>query len=147
MVRVIFLLAQHDHAYRGRLIAASVKGRRWPRSGARGYVTEREMVNLANRLQGWTSSVYKFGCAFIHLSDHHDHKVRDPFLALDSVEQATILAHLRNYHAGPRARRPHFDDIVPLLPSVFDKIAGNLECYVKDLESGKDLELSGLTSG
>ena len=40
----------------------------WQRENGRGRVTDREMVDLANRLQGWTASVYEFGRGFIHLS-------------------------------------------------------------------------------
>jgi hypothetical protein len=36
-------------------------------------MTDREMIVIAHELQGWTQSVYKFGCAFIHLSSLHDY--------------------------------------------------------------------------
>jgi hypothetical protein len=31
-------------------------------------------------------------------------------------------------------------DIEFVLPAVFDKISANLECYVKDLEAGSDVQ-------
>jgi hypothetical protein len=140
MVRVIFLLAQDDRGYRSKLIEASVNGERWRGKGSRAKVRDREMVDLADKLQGWTNSVYKFGCAFIHLSSQHDHGVRDPFRELPEDEQATVVGHLRYYHGGPSVERPTFQDIIPFLPNVFAKIAANLECYVKNLEDGKSLE-------
>jgi hypothetical protein len=33
-----------------------------------------------------------------------------------------------------------FEDIVPLLPDVFEKIASNLECYLRQLENDEDIE-------
>ncbi|RME68583.1 MAG: hypothetical protein D6782_00940 [Alphaproteobacteria bacterium] len=69
----------------------------------------------------------------------HDHGARDPFLALPYDERESILAHMRYYHGGPRETNPSFRDIVPFLPAVFEKIASNLECYLKDLEEDRDL--------
>lgn len=140
MVRVIYLLAQSDHRYRQQLIVASVNDERWRQKDQRAYITDREMVDLAQQLHGWAASVYKFGCGFIHLSRLHDHQARDGFLALDAAEREDIIRHLRYYHGGPSAENPTFADLVPLLPRVFEKIADNLECYVKTLEAGGDLD-------
>jgi hypothetical protein len=127
MVRVIYLLAQTDHRYRQQLIAASVNGARWKRKNGSGHVTDRAMVDLAQNLHGWTRSVYKFGCGFIHLSKLHDHRSRDGFLALDASERDDVIRHLRSYHGGPSCDTPTFVELVPFLPSFFEKIAGNLE--------------------
>jgi len=140
MVRVIFLLAQNDHGYRNRLISAAVNGQRWTQPATHRPVTDREMVDLADRLNGWTRSVYKYGCAFIHLSNLHDHQARDPFGALPEEERETILAHMRYYHGGPCGPDPTFRDLIPLLLKVFEKIASNLECYLKDLEEGRGID-------
>jgi hypothetical protein len=78
LVRVIFLLAQTDRAYRTKLIEASVSGKKWTANGPRRQITDREMIDLADTLHGWTKSVYSFGCAFIHLSSLHDYRMRDP---------------------------------------------------------------------
>lgn len=127
MVRVILMLAQEDRAYRSALIRAAVTGQRWTKPESRQHVTDRQMVDLANRLNGWTRSVYKYGCAFIHLSNAHDHGERDPFLSLPEDERGAILAHMRYYHGGPCRSNPTFDDLVPFLPEVFEKIASNLK--------------------
>lgn len=135
MVRVIFLLSIVDKPYRHQLIDASVNGEKWTAKGKKACVTDREMVELAETLQGWTHSVYKFGCAFIHLSSFHDYEHRDPFVALPVDEKAAILNHLRNYHGGPASGDPSFEDLLPYLPMVFEKVADNLECYLKQLEA------------
>lgn len=140
LVRVVFLLSQTDRRYRRRLIEDSVSGRKWTRRGSRQPVTDREMVDLADILHGWTKSVYAFGCAFIHLSNLHDHQARDPLDQITDSERAAILGHLRYYHGGPNGASPKFSDIVPLFPAVFEKIASNLACYVAQLEKDEDLE-------
>ena len=133
MVRVIYLLEQNP-GRRAELIGASVKAQKWHRHNSRAPVTDREMVELAQSLQGWTRSVYKFGCAFIHLSALHDYNDRDPFALLPPEERADILEHCRNYHGGPIGDAVGFGELIPFLPRVFEKIADNLECYLKELE-------------
>jgi hypothetical protein len=140
MVRVLFLLAQEDRDYRGQLIRASVNGERWVAHGTNRPITDAEMVELAQRLHGWAASVYKFGCAFIHLSSLHDYRDRDPMDALPRDEKDAILAHLRHYHGGPRHDNPRFDELVPFLPGVFDKIESNLDHYLNDLRRDRDLD-------
>lgn len=135
MVRVIYLLAQNLER-RELLIESSVNGRIWTREGKQARVTDREMVELAQKLQGWTQSVYKFGCAFIHLSNLHDYNDRDPLLQLPADERRDILNHCRYYHGGPATDAERFEDLVPYLPYVLAKISGNLECYLEQLESG-----------
>jgi len=135
MVRVIYLLTQ-DSERRNALIEASVRGEKWTQQNSRASVTDKEMVDLAQDLQGWTRSVYKFGCAFIHLSGLHDYNDRDPLEQLSSQEREDILDHCRSYHGGPQGNAPKFSELIPFLPRVLEKIAGNLECYLEKLEQG-----------
>lgn len=137
MVRVIFLLAQPSHI-RTQLIADSVNGKKW--KVGRQIVTDRNMVDLAQQLRGWTASVYKFGCAFIHLSALHDYNVRDPLQLLPAAERDDILDHCRRYHGGPVHSNAGFMDLVPFLPMALEKVAGNLEEYLIDLVSGRSLD-------
>nr|WP_315849490.1 hypothetical protein [uncultured Rhodoferax sp.] len=140
MVRVIYLLAQGSER-RDLLIEASVRGEKWSQATSRAKVADKEMVDLAQTLQGWTQSVYKFGCAFIHLSGLHDYNDRDPLLQLPVEERRDILSHCRNYHGGPDPSAESFNDLVQFLPRVLEKIAGNLECYLKALENGEVLSV------
>lgn len=137
MIRVIYLLSIDDIDYRDRLIASSVQGKKWTRKGSKAQVTDHDMVELASRLQGWTQSVYRFGCAFIHLSNFHDYQARDPMELLAKDEKADLLRHMRAYHGGPLTDAPSFDEIARYLPQVFEKVHSNLECYLKDLEQNK----------
>jgi hypothetical protein len=139
MVRVIYLLSVTDRVRRAQLINAAATGKKW--KGAKsGRVTDREMVDLAQELHGWTGSVYRFGCAFIHLSSYHDYKARDPLEGLDPQERTDLLHHMRFYHGGPAQDDFAFRDLAPFLPAVFEKIASNLECYVEQLERDGQLD-------
>lgn len=139
MVRVIYLLAQ-DFDRRAALIEASVRGENWTQRSSRGAVTDKAMVDLAQFLQGWTRSVYKFGCAFIHLSGLHDYNDRDPLAQLPAQERTDILQHCRHYHGGPIADDPQFSELIPYLPRVLEKISDNLGHYLEQLENGQLLD-------
>jgi hypothetical protein len=52
-------------------------------------------------------------------------------------ERTDILDHCRNYHGGPHGNNAKFSELVPYLPRVLDKIAGNLGYYLKELEEGR----------
>src|SRR4030042_1302120 len=114
MIRSIYLLSIEDRATRNQLIEASINGKDWRLTIANGKqkkVTDRDMVELANQLQGWTESVYRFGCGFIHLSNLHDHHARDPMSLIPASEKAVILQHMRHYHGGPLQPHPTFLDL------------------------------------
>ena len=136
MIRVIYLLQLADLAERSRLIKSTLRGEKWKVKTPKGKfrdVTDREMVNLSQQLQGWTQSVYRFGCAFVHLSDFHNHHAQNPFQRLTEAEKEDVLSHMRNYHGGPLHDNPSMEELSEYLPRVFDKIADNLKCYVEDL--------------
>jgi len=140
MIRVIYLLTISDNDRRAELIRASVEGRNWTKAGSSRRITDRDMLDVANRLHGWSESVYRFGCGFIHLSRFHDYRERDPMETIRADEKETILKHMHYYHGGLLFPNPGFRDLIPYLPRVFEKISANLECYLHDLEMGKQLD-------
>jgi hypothetical protein len=140
MIRVIYLLQLGDLAERSRLIKSTLRGEKWkiqPPKGKFRDVTDREMVDLSQQLQGWTQSVYRFGCAFVHLSDFHNHHAQNPFQQLAEAEKQDVLSHMRSYHGGPLHDNPGMEEFSEYLPRVFDKIADNLKGYVEQLERGE----------
>jgi hypothetical protein len=137
MVRVIYLLDK-PVARRNQLIVASVNGERWYQENSpKKLVTDKEMVELAQTLEGWTQSVYKFGCAFIHLSACHDYSDRDPLQLISNEEKQDILYYCCYYHGGPISDTPSFQNLIPYFPDVLKKISSNLECNLKRLEGFK----------
>ena len=140
LIRVIYLLTIRDRGRRAQLVAAAVEGRPWKHERSRKRITDREMVEVAQNLHGWTEAVYRFGCAFVHLSSMHDYAERDPMSQITDEERALIVRYLRYYHGAPDDDNPSLASIVPLLPRVFKKIADNLECYIANLERDEDIE-------
>lgn len=140
MIRVIYLLSLSDKNRRAELMQASVEGRNWTKVGSGKRITDRDMLNLTNGLQGWSESVYRFGCGFIHLSRFHDYRERDPLDSIGTEEKEAILGYMRYYHGGPVVPNPRFADLTPYLLEVFEKISGNLESYLEDLEMGKSFD-------
>lgn len=133
LVRVIYLL-RASAGQKQKLLQAAADGAMWKRETGKGRLTDREMVELATQLEGWTASVYKFGCAFIHLSRYHDYKERDPLSQLSDAERISILQHMRHYHGGPHTDHPSFGDLAQYFPQVFRKIRSNLESYLQSVE-------------
>jgi hypothetical protein len=143
MVKVIFLLSVSDLQERERLVRSTLIGEKWKTPTPNGRwrnITDKELVELSQKLHRWTLSVYKFGCAFIHLSDFHNHLSENPFEKLSEEEKQDILAHMRYYHNGPSNDNPSIKELASYFPRIFEKIASNLECYVSSLEKGKHLE-------
>lgn len=140
MVRVIYLLSVADRRRRLQLVKASIEGKEWTHASSHRRITDSEMVKLSDRLTGWSKSVYRFGCAFIHLSSFHDYRDRDPMQMISEEERQALVEHMRYYHFAALDTRSTFLDVVEYLPDVFAKIASNLEHYLRDLEGDGDLQ-------
>lgn len=136
MIRCIYLLNFSDFSIRETLVNQTLEGERW-RYPNRRIITDKEMIEIADELHGWTKSVYKFGCAFIHLSNFHDYMENDPLQTLEESEKRDIKEHLNNYHGYIFEQDLTFQSIIPYLFMVFEKIKGNLICYVEDLEQNQ----------
>jgi hypothetical protein len=143
LVRVIYLLGVKNLPERQRLIGSTLRGEKWKVQTPKGKwmdVTDRTMVDFSQQLQGWTQSVYKFGCAFVHLSGFHNHIEENPFNKLKEAERQDILSHMRYYHGGPCHDNPDMTELASYVPQVFEKIASNLECYLKQVEQDETLD-------
>jgi len=139
MVRCVFLLSVVDSQYQKQLLRDSVSGKQWRSKDGKRKITDREMVDLSSQLQGWTKSVYTFGCAFIHLSSFHDYANRDPLDSLTPEDRRSLAYYLAYYHGFKMDQATRFRDIEIVFPAVFEKISANLECCIKDLEDGTSL--------
>lgn len=137
MVRVIFLLNETDLSIRSHFIGQTLNNTKWTWPNSRTIVTDRHMVDLANTLFGWTQSVYKLGCAFIHLSPMNNYKNKNPFLQLTQDEIDDVKQHLNNYHEFPLTCDLTMLTITPYLQRMFTKVSDNLEYYINGLENGR----------
>jgi hypothetical protein len=136
LVRAVFLLSK-DLNTRAHFINQTLQNIKWTQPNSRTVITDRQMVDLTDTLHGWTNSVYKLGCAFIHLSPLANYKNGNPFQQLTQIEIADIKQHLHNYHGFNLADELSMQTIEPYLLAVLDKVSSNLECYIQYLEKNK----------
>lgn len=135
MIRVVYLLSISDLDYRNALIRASVNGERWRHQGTGKPITDRQMVTVATKHEFWVSQAYKVRNGFIHLSNLHDYRHRDPMTLLPKEDKREILKHMWKWHHCPQNRGRTFNDIVPCLPNVFHKMQDHLRGYIRSLEN------------
>ena len=133
-IRVIYLAKLNDFGYREHLMNCTLNGKKWTEKGKKRRITDREMVEIANELKGYVQYAYKFGCSFIHLSDSHNYKDKNPFDKLPIHDQNDIIFYLNYYHGYPLNLKLSTENISLLIPSIFDKISSNMWCYTKHLE-------------
>ena len=113
LIRVLYLLSITDIDERERLMSCTLSGERWKittNNGKKAIVTDAVMVEASQNFEGWAKSVYKFGCAFIHLSNFHGYLSSNPLDAISNMEKADILEHMRCYHHGPTSDNPTFNE-------------------------------------
>ncbi|MCL7987389.1 hypothetical protein M8998_05485 [Sphingobacterium sp. lm-10] len=131
-IRVMYLGRISDFHERERLMNQTLLGEKWsiltPNNKIK-YVTYRDMVEKSTELKGYIQYVYKFGCAFIHLSDFHNYIEENPFEKLDYSEQFDIVLYLHQYHGFNRNSELTVENISYLIPNIFEKISKNLTCY------------------
>jgi hypothetical protein len=143
LIRVLYLLSIPDLEERNRLMACTVNGERWKITTPKGkeaVVTDAMMVETSQQFEGWARSVYKFGCAFIHLSNFHGYNASNPLDTVSDEEKKDVLDHMRYYHGGPQSDNPTFQELADYFPRVFEKIKGNLECYLDSLAEEAPIE-------
>ena len=139
LVRIIYLLSIKGRKHREDLINSTLNGRKWKdRKGK--IITDRQMVDRAQKLQHWAQAVYKFGCAFIHLSNYHDYNSVDPVKNLNGDEKKALINYLNYYQGACLNSDFTLQDLRSYTMQVFEKISSNLECYLKDLEKNMELK-------
>jgi len=135
LIRAMYLLRQ-DLPERERLVELTLNGERWRQQNKRQFITDREMVGLANELEGWSEYVYKFGCAFIHLSDLHGSDNKPLADRLSDDEKKAIRYYVQHYHSVDFSNEITLDELLEVSDRIFDKIRSNLECYLDHLVQG-----------
>src|SRR5262249_1509724 len=131
-IRVCFLLAVSDLNERRRFMNDTLNGIKWTTKGQ--PITDRKMVTLASQYNHWAPEVYDFGNSFTHLTNYHDFKHTDPLLLLDSSKKSAIKRYLHAYHSFPNSDEVTFENVVPYIPRVAQKVSDNLNHYLADLE-------------
>ena len=133
MLRVVYLRLC-DEATRNEIAGRFVSGLGFlHRNGSR--ITDAEMLREARPHYGWVARIYDFGCRFIHLSTAHDFINHDPLDKLCTADREEIRTFFRDFHGALLAADFTYQDVLPLLPSIFKKLKDNAELELTDLES------------
>ena len=132
LIRVLFLLTKNIDE-RNHFIEQTFKGYQWKINGQR--ICDKQMINISLKLCGWANYVYKFGCSFIHLSIFCDYENIDPFDFLSMKDKENIKEYLIQYHDYPQDVVLNINSIKPYILPIFNKIKGNLYCYIEHLEN------------
>jgi hypothetical protein len=133
LIRVCYLLTITDPNERLRLIDDTLNGVKWVINGK--SLTDRKMVNIAQQYNHWAPEVYDFGNSFTHLTNYHDFKTTDPLLQLDASRKTAIRRYLNTYHFFSDGDAVTFNNVVPFIPRVAQKVSDNLNRYLDDLEN------------
>ncbi len=142
-IRIIYLGRISSIPERERLMQLTLDGQKWTTLTANNKwrrITDSDMVLISNQVKGYISYVYKFGCAFIHLSDSHDYLNQDPFTKLSFSEILDVKTYLSQYHGFPRNQELTIHSFQRLIPEVFKKISSNMLYYTDDLIEGNMIE-------
>ncbi len=143
-IRIMYLGRISDISTRERLMQQTLNGQKWNEITVNGKlrtITDRDMVEKSSELKGYIHYVYKFGCAFIHLSDYHNYESENPFDKLDYSEQLDVRLYLNQYHGFPRDGELSIPNLRMYIPSVFEKISSNMACYYSSLLHDGMIEL------
>ena len=137
MIRVLYLLSCAPYN-REHHLQQFFQDQRWEKNGK--HVTDRLMLNKAINLHGWASKVYDFACAFIHLSYYHDYFNDDPFSRMDKKDLEIIKNYMIEFHEFQKQEIITFNSLKPYMSNIFQKINGNLKCYIENLEENPPLQ-------
>ncbi len=143
-IRIIFLGRITDFNERKRLMNQTLIGEKWQiltKNNKWRQITDRDMIEISIEVKGYIHYVYKFGCAFIHLSNFHSYKTENPFNKLNFSEQFDIKYYLNYYHGFPRNNDLTVENVSELIPSVFNKISQNMACYYDMILNDEMIEL------
>lgn len=131
-IRIIYLGLEPNLKERERLMKSTLNGEKWrtlSKNNKLKNITDREMIDLSNKIKGYVEYVYKFGCSFIHLSDYHNYKESNPFNKLTFKERFDISFYLNQYHGFPKNKELSLQNIISYLPDIFNKISSNSLYY------------------
>ena len=143
-IRIIYLGRLSDFIDRERLMQQTLNDEKWTLLTSNNkwrQITDRDMIEKSTQIKGYIKYVYKFGCAFIHLSNFHNYKEENPFNKLNSFEKNDVKKYLNQYHSFPIENELTVENISNYVICIFDKISGNMSCYYDEILQNKMIEL------
>lgn len=131
VVRVLYLLNTAP-TERNRLIEFTLNDKKWyvaEEDRKKKYITDETFAAFANSFDGWEKAICEFGDSFRTVSSSLTHPTKDPVSALGSEERDKIHRYIASYHDGNFPENFTIEQLNPILPRVFDRIAERLREY------------------
>lgn len=131
VVRVLYLLNIAPDE-RNRLIEFTLNDKKWYIAEAnrkKKYITEETFSVFTNSFGGWEKAICEFGESFKTVSGSLTHPMKDPVTALQADERDKIHRYITSYHDRNFPANFTIDELTPMLPVVFDRIAESLRAY------------------
>ena len=102
-------------------------GREWPRSWP---TQDWKLVAKLSENIGWAHHIYKFCCAFIHLSPYHDWASNNdiPHLTADIRQSIVQDIGMQNYDPLLTITEDFgFEELIPFAPHILKKLRDNMK--------------------
>jgi hypothetical protein len=134
-ITVLFLLKQNMER-RNHLISLSINSQKWYIVGSdnkKEYITDDVLLKFTDSLTGWERSIYEIGFIFKHLTVNSNYVLKNPILSLDHIERKQIRDYIFEYHTTELPEEYKIEELVPILPLVFERISDNIKIYIVNL--------------
>jgi hypothetical protein len=135
IIRLLFLIKSRSYE-RKQLINLAINSQKWYLLGENNkkeYITDEILFKFTDSLKGWERSFYEFGFSFKHLSTNYNYLLKDPIINLKKIERERIYNYIKEYHVQDWPINYTLDDIIPVLPLIFEKLSQNLSLYLAQL--------------
>lgn len=60
---------------------------------------------------------------------------------MDEETLTIIKSYMVEFHEFPNTKELNFNSMSPYLLNIFEKITGNLKCYIRDLQNNPQLQI------
>jgi len=127
-INVLFLIKQNK-IDKDKLIELAIANKRWSINinKIKQYINDEVLQIFSESLDGWERGIYKFGFVFKSLSVNYNYMLRNPINSISEIERRTIHDYIKEYHVSNFRADFNIDDIIPVLPHIFEKLSGKLK--------------------
>lgn len=133
--KTVYLLSQ-SKVTREYLLRDFFQNNRWKNARDK-ILTDGELISHIHEIgAGWERISYTFACLFVHLSVLHNWSNEDVTKIIDPNQKKIIVDYINSYHSANLSDDCTFEDIMQYSLDIFEKIKGNMECYLEKLERG-----------
>jgi hypothetical protein len=135
IMKLLFLL-NRNKVERKQFMESSIESHKWfvlNKENRKEYITEEDIAKYSESLSGWDKSIYEFGLAFGHLTNSFNYGSKDPIKSMNDIYRKMLYDYIKGYHDKDYPKDFSLDDLIPILPMIFDSISFHLQSYMKEL--------------